>query len=564
MLTIQQALARHQAGDPAAAVPVYRQFLAANPNHGEVHHLLGVALFQVGELDEALRHLEAAVRGAPDNPDWLANLGLVRFHAGDLAGARAACERALAVNPQDADAHNNLGLALCQLGDLPGAVSHFRLALDLGGPNPQVLHNLGAALHTRGDLAEARAVLEDANRRADGQPDTLASLAAVHYDLGDAEAAFRACWDAVRLDPFHTDAHDCFKNLKWEQGREAEMHDTYRWACETVPDHPATHLQYGRALVADGRFDRAEPVFRRVLTLDPAAARGHSGLGSALSGLGRHDAALVAHARAADLAPDDAEILEAQGEALLRARRFAEAVAPLSIAHRNNPRRSAVLGWLTVAMTEAGDAGVDAFVDYEGDVTTREITPPDGFAEIAAFNEALHRELAERHKDRPPPIAQTMTGGTQIPGNLFENATGHVAELRDAVSAAVRTYVAGLRRDPGHPFLRFANADFRFTGAWSTILQGAGYDASHIHNDGWLSGVYYVKVPDLPEDRWAAGEGCLQFGAPPDFYISERNVTRRVIRPRPGLLVLFPSYLWHGVQPFKQPGLRHAVSFDLI
>jgi len=107
------------------------------------------------------------------------------------------------------------------------------------------------------------------------------------------------------------------------------------------------------------------------------------------------------------------------------------------------------------------------------------------------------------------------------------------------------------------------NRDFQFTGAWSTILYGAGYDASHVHNEGWLSGVYYVKTPDLDEARWTSGEGCIQFGAPPDSFASDRNRTRRLIRPQPGLLVLFPSYVWHGVKPFTQEGLRHSIAFDI-
>mgnify|MGYP003665447160 FL=1 len=72
-----------------------------------------------------------------------------------------------------------------------------------------------------------------------------------------------------------------------------------------------------------------------------------------------------------------------------------------------------------------------------------------------------------------------------------------------------------------------------------------------------------MKTPDLDEARWTSGEGCIQFGAPPDSFASDRNRTRRLIRPQPGLLVLFPSYVWHGVKPFTQEGLRHSIAFDI-
>jgi hypothetical protein len=38
----------------------------------------------------------------------------------------------------------------------------------------------------------------------------------------------------------------------------------------------------------------------------------------------------------------------------------------------------------------------------------------------------------------------------------------------------------------------------------------------------------------------------------------------RVVDPRPGQLVLFPSYLWHGTQPFESSGERITVAFDLL
>ncbi|MEP1030593.1 MAG: putative 2OG-Fe(II) oxygenase, partial [Alphaproteobacteria bacterium] len=355
-----------------------------------------------------------------------------------------------------------------------------------------------------------------------------------------------------------------FKTLKWESGQQDQMHDTYRWVCRELPDHPMAHLQYGRCLVTDHWFKQAEPVLRRAIALAPDSAQAHGQLGAALSSLGRHDEALDALARAVELDPEDPEILEIQGEALLHVGRPDAAVAPLQGAHARNPRRSGVLGLLTIAMTEAEDPDVARIVDYDSAVTEMFIDVPDGYADLQAFNAALHAELEARHKALPPPINQTMRGGTQIPDNLFNGPTGTVALVKTGIVKSLRRYIAGLTPDADHPFLRFVNPDFRFTGAWSTILRGAGYDASHIHNEGWLSGVYYVKVPDLPDEVWQTGEGCLQIGAPPDAYVSARNRTRIMVRPEPGKLVLFPSYVWHGVRPFTREDTRHSIAFDVI
>ena len=70
-------------------------------------------------------------------------------------------------------------------------------------------------------------------------------------------------------------------------------------------------------------------------------------------------------------------------------------------------------------------------------------------------------------------------------------------------------------------------------------------------------------MPDIPEDKWAAGKGCIQFGEPPTEFVSDRNQAKRLIHPQVGMTVFFPSYYWHGVRPFEDEGTRHAISFDV-
>jgi hypothetical protein len=39
---------------------------------------------------------------------------------------------------------------------------------------------------------------------------------------------------------------------------------------------------------------------------------------------------------------------------------------------------------------------------------------------------------------------------------------------------------------------------------------------------------------------------------------------RRTIQSRPGTLVLFPSYLWHGTIPFHAEQTRTTIAFDVV
>jgi hypothetical protein len=79
-----------------------------------------------------------------------------------------------------------------------------------------------------------------------------------------------------------------------------------------------------------------------------------------------------------------------------------------------------------------------------------------------------------------------------------------------------------------------------------------------------LSGTYYVQTPALTAQQHADGEGYIQFGEPPERFVSERNTMQRMIAPQAGTAVLFPSYYWHGVRAFNSGGTRHSVSYDIV
>jgi predicted 2-oxoglutarate/Fe(II)-dependent dioxygenase YbiX len=100
----------------------------------------------------------------------------------------------------------------------------------------------------------------------------------------------------------------------------------------------------------------------------------------------------------------------------------------------------------------------------------------------------------------------------------------------------------------------------RFSGSWSVRLRGAGYHSNHVHPQGWISSAFYVALPNAgPQDGPDAG--WLTLGEPHAQLKLDLPAFRRVA-PRPGQLVLFPSWMWHGTVPFAE-GERLTVAFDV-
>lgn len=156
--------------------------------------LLGALLQQMGRPGEAI----AALAAAPESPAVLNNLGLALRQLGRMEEAADHLRRALALK-ESAAAHANLAETLRSLGDLDGALDHARRAVALDRRDAQCWLALALVERARGD--SGREALE----RALKLDDTLAHghflLGEAALAAGDALAAARHFRRCLRLDP---------------------------------------------------------------------------------------------------------------------------------------------------------------------------------------------------------------------------------------------------------------------------------------------------------------------------------------------------------------------------
>ena len=99
---------------------------------------------------------------------------------------------------------------------------------------------------------------------------------------------------------------------------------------------------------------------------------------------------------------------------------------------------------------------------------------------------------------------------------------------------------------------------------WVNLLRGPGHHSAHIHPHSIISGTLYVEVPK--------GSGEIQF-EDPRLPMMMAAPTRRTdapeelqpfvtVQPRPGLLLLWESWLRHEVLPGAGRGERLSISFN--
>ena len=92
---------------------------------------------------------------------------------------------------------------------------------------------------------------------------------------------------------------------------------------------------------------------------------------------------------------------------------------------------------------------------------------------------------------------------------------------------------------------------------WANLLKTGGHHSGHIHPHSLISGTFYVEA--------AAGSGAIRFEDPrlPLMMASPtRADTFVTVAPRPGLLLLWESWLRHEVLSGTSRGERLSISFN--
>jgi tetratricopeptide (TPR) repeat protein len=252
---------RAAAEQPGGALAAYRRAVDLHPESAQAWAGVGEADRRLGQEDEAINSLNAALRHDPHCSAALASLALIDASRGEPARALEEARRAVDLGPGEGAGWYALGFIHEQLDQQGRAVDSLRKAALRAPEEARYQQLLGEALRDLGQLEEAEPFLTCAVALAP-------SYAPAHLSLGQLYAA---------RPPVETYLPRAVREL--ERAR------------DLVPGEWAPHYHLGRAYLRQRRFPAAAAELQRVTQLAPDYDPALLDLSRAYAGLGKREEA---------------------------------------------------------------------------------------------------------------------------------------------------------------------------------------------------------------------------------------------------------------------------------
>jgi len=207
-------------GNAAVAVKVSAGVTISNNSEASTSAYLvaGRDLLNAGKLNEAIAELSLAVSNNPNSGETHNLLGLALEQKGLRARALKSFEDAVRLNGDDAEYANNLGYLFYKTGEYEQATKHLKRAAKLAPGNSRIWNNLGLAQTERGKFNDAY----ESFARAHGKFKGHLNIAIRLESLGREEEAIKHLRKAATIDPRSTDVLNRLASLYDSTGKEKQ------------------------------------------------------------------------------------------------------------------------------------------------------------------------------------------------------------------------------------------------------------------------------------------------------------------------------------------------------
>lgn len=262
----EEGLRYLQSGQPLDAQLCCQQALAADPNHADSLHLMGLVSLGAKQYDHALEWIARAI-GQDPRPKYLASLATTLQQQGRHEEALKACDKAVQLKPDDAELWKQLGNILLELARYDQALLSFQHVLKLNPRHQDAAYKSGVLLNQMGRFEEAIAHINLCGEVLPNHAPTLQARARTLYNLRRFEEALTDNRRANTLDPGNADTCNNIGACLQSLGRDEEALSWFDWALDRLPNTVEILNNKAFTLGQLQRFDEAFAFYDHIRAL---------------------------------------------------------------------------------------------------------------------------------------------------------------------------------------------------------------------------------------------------------------------------------------------------------
>ncbi len=437
-------------------------------------------------------------------------------------------------------------------GDICKAEQYYKLYLETGFTDPTVISNYGVICKKRGRIDEAIRIYRKAIYLYPNSQDAYYNLANILREVGQLKEAEMSIRKAIKIKPDFALAYSNLGNILRDLGDLKEAKRFTREAIKLNPDLAIAHSNLGIILYDLGDFKEAKKCWIRALEIDSRLDLANFYLGRLFHAELNYDLALK-YLKRSSLGRSQSLYL---GTLLTMDKEKEFKKHSMLLAMRNicNPEIGGIIQHANIIYRQNNPSPFcnDAKKYILLDKINEEIFSSEHCDQIISY-------FYDNQYDRRE---QTLLeGGLQSSGNIFELDYPFVKSMKESLENKIRMYKLRFKNCQ-EGFIENWPDDYYLRG-WMIAMKKGGFLRPHNHPHGWISGSFYLKVPEPNLDD---NEGAIAFSyqGPKyprgsfdlDFDLDIKKVKTREI-------CIFPSSLFHHTIPFQSEDERICFVFDL-
>lgn len=335
----------HQAGDLNKAVELYGKAITLDPDLWQAEYQRGGAYFSLGKLPEAKASLNHVVELLAQYPasDQVKQISVrVQTTLGEIAMAESkpddaekAFRRVLEANPQNAQAHSGLAEVLMSANKPADAITEAKAAIAAGDDRAATFALLGVALIATKKLDDALSALNEALKREPKNALALGYRADIFIAKNKGSEAVADLRAALAIEPkMQTRLRLAALQAQAKQFNEAIA--LFQEVLKEDPNNADARVGLTAALIESGQAADATAQLEQLIKAEPNRAVLHAQLAE-LYLPKQPDKALEQYKAAAGLEPKNANHQVGMASAMVKLRKFQEAVDVLKPVLDANP-----------------------------------------------------------------------------------------------------------------------------------------------------------------------------------------------------------------------------------